>query len=182
MKYLIKSKDELHTDLYNWCRWKQFKKIIELFKENPDLSIDNINIIFNDGVLFHLSTLDESGEILNTLLDFYKKTNLNNDQRTDEYKQANYKIRQILEDLVDSSIISDDFKMVIKKHGYGYILNDEKVSDTEEARLKELDDELEAIELSSQNDSSQDEYQLSSSCDNLNNQSDLLGNSNDSFN
>jgi hypothetical protein len=71
--------------------------LLKLLKKHSDL-----DITIEEGVCFSFAIKHKNVDMLNTLLDYYEKTKLQGDHDSMEYKIADYKLRQILQEAINS--------------------------------------------------------------------------------
>jgi len=115
-----------YIKLSNYCRWNQNENVIRVLNEYP-----NIDIKHKNGEVFMFAIQNNNIEMLNMLLEYYKKIQLQGDYERLEYKVAKYKLQEILKDAIAMFDISKEVQEVLDKY-----IPKEEGSDSEQ----ELDD------------------------------------------
>jgi len=87
--------------LSDYCRWNDNRSLLKLLKKHSDL-----DITIEEGICFSFAIKHKNVDMLNTLLDYYEKTKLQGDHDSMEYKIAHYKLRQILQEAINSFDVS----------------------------------------------------------------------------
>jgi hypothetical protein len=118
--------------LSDYCRWNQPDKVKKLLEDSGK----DIDITYDDGNFFRLAISKSSTEILNTLLNHFETTKLTGDKESISYKAAHYKLREILEKIVDEVDISPEIQKILNK----YLPTDDESSDEQD--LSGFEDEL----------------------------------------
>jgi hypothetical protein len=98
-------------ELMDYCRWDYDKQLIKLLGKHHDLDVTVM-----EGLCFQLAIKHKNANILNALLDFYQKTNLQCDRDNIEYKKASYKLWQILQDAISSFDVSPEIQEILNPY------------------------------------------------------------------
>lgn len=115
--------EEVMMLLYNYCSWKDCDSIKELCKEYPN----EIDLTDDDGMLFKMAVAYKSAELVNTLLDCYKKTKLQGNEDSIEYKLANLQLKHMLQYAEEAHDLTPEIQKII-----GPYLIEEEESDNEQ--------------------------------------------------
>ena len=113
-------KMEYNQLLSDYCRWNDNRSLLKLLKKHSDL-----DLTIEEGICFSFAIKHKNEDMLNTLLEYYEKTNLQCDHDSMEYKIAHYKLRQILQEAINSFDVSSE----IQKSLNSYIITNEDSDD-----------------------------------------------------
>lgn len=80
-----------------YCQNNNTRGLVNLLKQHSDLDLTT-----EEGICFFFAIKHNNIEMLNNLLDYYKDIKLQGDCNSMEYKVANYTIKKILQESVDS--------------------------------------------------------------------------------
>ena len=97
--------------LSNYCRWNDNKSVVELLDQSLD-----IDLTYNDNIYFRLAFKNNNVEMLNSLLDYYEKTQLQGDSNSLEYKVAKHKLQTVLQDAINSVDVSKEMQAILEKY------------------------------------------------------------------
>src|SRR6476619_816459 len=126
--------------LFKYCSKnlpEQLEEFLEVYQEKGE----KINILFYEVLLFGFASSRGYSEVLNILLNYYEKTQLDDlCKDSHEYKFAKHKLGSIIEDVFDTYTVSDKIMDALKEY-----MPKEESSDTDD----DLDDYLEYLSLSS---------------------------------
>jgi len=113
-----------HSLLYMLCD----NDSTENLKNFLDTHEKKIDITFDDGGLFSFAMVWERMEVLRSLIDYYKQTQLNClNQESLEYKYAKHKLEVIISDVLEAHTLPDKVLEVVRDY-----IPLEAVSDTED--------------------------------------------------
>jgi hypothetical protein len=101
----MKTYTAAEMDLMDYCRWNNDKRLIKLLEKHHDLDLTVM-----DGLCFQLAIKHKNVNMLNALLGFYQKTKLQGDRDNMEYKEASYRLCQILQDAINSFKVSPEIQ------------------------------------------------------------------------
>jgi len=139
--------------LSNYCRWNDNKSVMEVLNQNLD-----IDLTYNDNVYFRLAFKNNNVEMLNSLLDYYEKTQLQGDSNTLEYKVTKHKLQQVLQNAINSVDISKEMQIVLDKYLPKEEDSDQELDDLEDIQLPYFSNNSASAELTENNLKRLDEY------------------------
>jgi hypothetical protein len=122
---------EIHSILYDLCRWNKTEKV-KYFLEKSPVAID---ILDDQGLFFRLAISSNNVAMLDTLLEYYKKTQLQSDSNTLEYKVAKYNIQQILQDAIDTFNVSEEIQKIVDMYIPKETDNEQDLDELEDIQL-----------------------------------------------
>ena len=102
MKYIL---------LSDYVSWDDTKKVSNMLNQHPD-----IDLTYDDGLYFKLSIKHDNIKMLNILLQYYQQTKLKGDLNSIEYKEANHKLQQILQDTANTFRLSKESQTILEKY------------------------------------------------------------------
>ena len=113
---------EEHGMLSDYCSWSDCKNVKRILLNNPSL-----DLTYREGIMFIFAIKKKNPKMLNILLEYYHKQNLQEDRETMNYKTALYRLRSVLEYAYDSVF---EVTAEIKEILFRYIPNedDDKLS------------------------------------------------------
>jgi len=114
---------QIQSILVGYCNSLYCQGVTELFRDYHD----DIDLTFDDGLVFDIAIARESVDLLKVLLDFYRETKLQDDPKSLEYKLAYIQLRHMLDDALETHSVRSSIKEVISP----YLTNDEE-SDNEQ--------------------------------------------------
>ncbi len=101
----------VYTKLSNYCSWDQTENLDRILSQNV-----GIDLTYNNGIYFRLSIKHNNTKILNSLLQYYERTNLKGYFESIEYKVAKHKLQQILQDAVNTFTPSKEIQELLEKY------------------------------------------------------------------
>ena len=106
-------KNKLNTDLSNCLSLRKFEKVKLLLKQN----INDIDVLYKDGIFFELAISKENSDILKALLNYFEENQLSKyDARSEEYIGLQKRIMDILEIVIDGVDLSPKMKEVLSSY------------------------------------------------------------------
>ena len=138
-------------DVYDYCRWNDNENIENILNSSSEL----IDILNDNGLFFRLAISYNNIEVLNTLLQYYEKTQLQGDTNALGYKVAKHKLQQVLQDAVSSFDVSEEAQQLLNNYlsenndseqedsSFSYFFSNSTSINLPEENLKTLDDEHE---------------------------------------
>jgi len=101
----------VYTKLSHYCSWDQTENLDRILSQNV-----GIDLTYNNGIYFRLSIKHNNTKILNSLLQYYERTNLKGYFESIEYKVAKHKLQQILQDAVNTFTPSKEIQELLEKY------------------------------------------------------------------
>lgn len=98
--------------LYDYCRMNKPELLAKILESSTEV----MSITFEDGILFNIAISNKLYNVLNILLDYYKTTQLQSDTETIEYKLAQHKLTNILQEAINSYDISPTIQNLLKPY------------------------------------------------------------------
>ena len=130
-------KNKFNTDLSNCLSLGKFEKAKLILKEN----INDIDVLYKDGIFFELAISKENSDILKALLNYFEENQLSKyDARSEEYINLQKNIVNILEIAIDGVNLSPKMKEVLSP----YIDFEESV-DSREHDFEDFDFNIPAV-------------------------------------
>lgn len=139
--------------LSNYCRWNDNKSVVELLDQSLD-----IDLTYNDNIYFRLAFKNNNVEMLNSLLDYYEKTQLQGDSNSLEYKVAKHKLQTVLQDAINSVDVSKEMQAILEKYLPKEEDNDRELDDLEDIQLPYFSNNSASAELTEDNLKRLDEH------------------------
>lgn len=128
------------SELYDLCRWNESKSFKDKLNECLDQGI-KIDFSFDNSAIIESCIIYDRAVMLDSLLHYYKKMYLSKEKDDITYKVANYKLREMLEEYVDSSVAESEVSKILIKHNLGDLLLELDTDDESlEERIKDFDE------------------------------------------
>lgn len=139
--------------LSNYCRWNDNKSVMELLNQSLD-----IDLTYNDNIYFRLAFKNNNVEMLNSLLEYYEKTQLEVDTNSLEYKIAKHKLQTILQDAINSFDVSKEMQVILDKYLPKEEDSNQELDDLEDIQLPYFSNNSASAELTEDNLKRLDEH------------------------
>lgn len=125
-----------NTKLYNYCNWNKLKKLSNILSSDTKL-----NILQEEGECLVFAAKYKNAAMMEALLKYFYEAQLTQIQNKYLQKDTENKLKKIIEEVVDSWIITEEIDLVFNKY-----LNMEKFDDiisSENNSIFSLDETLE---------------------------------------
>lgn len=102
----------IHSNLSDYLSLNQFERAKKVLEDYPN----DIDVTYSDGIFFLFVIEENNLSMLNTLIKYYERNQLQGDSNSLEYKVAKHKLQQILQDAVNTFTISKEIQEVLEKY------------------------------------------------------------------
>lgn len=100
-----------HNLILNYCCWNQNDHVVRLLKQS------DIDVMYKSGVYFTQAIRNNNIDMLNTLLEYYEKTQLRGDPENQyAIPLAKHKLQIILQEAVNTFDISEEMQAVLNQY------------------------------------------------------------------
>jgi hypothetical protein len=103
---------KIHSNLSDYLSLNQFERAKKVLEDYPN----DIDVTYSDGIFFLFVIEENNLSMLNTLIKYYERNQLQGDSNSLEYKVAKHKLQQILQDAVNTFTISKEIQEVLEKY------------------------------------------------------------------
>jgi len=103
---------KIHSNLSDYLSLNQFERAKKVLEDYPN----EIDVTYSDGIFFLFVIEENNLSMLNTLINYYERNQLQGDSNSLEYKVAKHKLQQILQDAVNTFTPSKEIQEVLEKH------------------------------------------------------------------
>jgi len=103
---------KIHSNLSDYLSLNQFERAKKVLEDYPN----EIDVTYSDGIFFLFVIEENNLSMLNTLINYYERNQLQGDSNSLEYKVAKHKLQQILQDAVNTFTPSKEIQEVLEKY------------------------------------------------------------------
>ncbi len=103
---------KIHSNLSDYLSLNQFERAKKVLEDYPN----DIDVTYSDGIFFLFVIEENNLSMLNTLIKYYERNQLQGDSNSLEYKVAKHKLQQILQDAVNTFTPSKEIQEVLEKY------------------------------------------------------------------
>ena len=103
---------KIHSNLSDYLSLNQFERAKKVLEDYPN----EIDVTYSDGIFFLFVIEENNLSMLNTLIKYYERNQLQGDSNSLEYKVAKHKLQQILQDAVNTFTPSKEIQEVLEKY------------------------------------------------------------------
>jgi hypothetical protein len=103
---------KIYSNLSDYLSLNQFERAKKVLEDYPN----EIDVTYSDGIFFLFVIEENNLSMLNTLINYYERNQLQGDSNSLEYKVAKHKLQQILQDAVNTFTPSKEIQEVLEKY------------------------------------------------------------------
>lgn len=103
---------KIHSNLSDYLSLNQFERAKKVLEDYPN----DIDVTYSDGIFFLFVIEENNLSMLNTLIKYYERNQLQGDSNSLEYKVAKHKLQHILQDAVNTFTPSKEIQEVLEKY------------------------------------------------------------------
>lgn len=139
------SKERIYFDLCDYLSLGQFEVAQKVLDKNI------IDVTYDNGVFFDFTISKNNLDMLNSLLEYYEKTQLQGDSNSFEYKVAKHKLQQILQNAANTFNLSKEVQAVLDKYLPKEEDSDQELDDLEDIQIPYFPNNYASAELTEDN-------------------------------